>query len=35
MSIDKWSYTPEKCDGVMCIGDCDFCALANEEEKDG
>lgn len=25
MSCSKWSYTPEKCDGDFCMGDCDDC----------
>lgn len=25
MSVSKWSYEPEKCDGDYCSGDCDFC----------
>ena len=25
MSVSKWSYDPDKCDGVYCCGDCDFC----------
>lgn len=40
MSVSKWAYDPEKCDGVLCVGDCDLCRLANirvedEEECDG
>lgn len=36
MSVSKWAYVPEKCDGVFCCGDCDYCELANEsEEEDG
>lgn len=26
MSCSKWAYTPEKCDGQPCPGDCDHCA---------
>ena len=26
MSVSKWAYSPEKCDGDMCAGDCDHCA---------
>lgn len=22
---DMWAYTPEKCDGDYCPGDCDYC----------
>ena len=25
MSVSKWAYTPEKCDGDYCPGDCDNC----------
>ena len=32
MSVDKWAYSPEKCDGDFCPGDCDFCMKAEEEE---
>lgn len=36
MSVSKWSYEPEKCDGDFCIGDCDFCPkqmpLLDEED---
>lgn len=34
MSCSKWAYEPEKCDGQMCVGDCDFCDKAEESEKD-
>ena len=27
MSISKWAYTPEVCDGKYCVGDCDRCSL--------
>lgn len=30
MSVSKWAYEPEKCDGQPCIGDCDLC---NRKEK--
>ena len=30
MSVDKWAYNPEKCDGAGCVGDCDLCPKANE-----
>lgn len=26
MSVSKWAYEPEKCDGGYCCGDCDECA---------
>ena len=32
MSVSKWAYTPEKCDGGYCYGDCDNCPKANEDE---
>ena len=25
MSVSKWAYVPEKCDGDFCPGDCDWC----------
>ena len=25
MSVSKWAYTPEVCDGGGCPGDCDLC----------
>ena len=25
MSCSKWAYTPQKCDGDYCIGECDLC----------
>ena len=34
MSVSKWAYTPEKCDGDYCYGDCDNCPKANEDEED-
>ena len=38
MSVSKWAYEPEKCDGKPCPGDCDNCPKAywfTEEEEDG
>ena len=32
MSVSKWAYTPEKCDGQPCPGDCDHCAKREEIE---
>ena len=26
MSVSKWAYTPEKCDGQLCVGDCYLCS---------
>ena len=34
---DLWLYTPDYCDGNLCIGNCDECAVADkifEEEAD-
>lgn len=28
MSVSMWCYTPEKCDGDYCRGDCDKCRKA-------
>ena len=30
MSVSKYAYSPSKCDGEPCPGDCDFCALRDE-----
>lgn len=36
MSVSKWAYDPKKCDDHFCVGDCDYCELANvEAEEDG
>ena len=35
MSVSKWAYEPEKCDGHCCTGDCDLCPLKDEEDDDG
>lgn len=29
---DMWAYTPERCDGDYCPGDCDRCEKAEEED---
>lgn len=34
MSVSKWAYTPEKCDGDFCPGDCDNCPKRDEEDAD-
>lgn len=34
MSVSKWAYSPKKCDGQPCPGDCDFCPLQYEDEDD-
>lgn len=33
MSVSKWAYDPEKCDYDYCVGDCDFCHKAEDEEE--
>lgn len=38
MSVSLWDYSPEKCDGDYCPGDCDMCSKCGEsedEEQDG
>lgn len=39
MSVSKWAYKAEKCDGEYCCGCCDDCPKLNEvleeEEEDG
>ena len=25
MSVSKWAYNPEVCDGEPCVGECDIC----------
>lgn len=34
MSISKWAYSPNKCDGNYCCGDCDICPKAEEAEDE-
>ena len=34
MSVSKWAYTPEKCDEDICVGECDLCQKAYEEESE-
>jgi len=34
MSVSKWAYTPEKCDGDYCPGECDNCSKVNEDESE-
>lgn len=29
MSMSKWAYVPERCDGDVCCGDCDYCPKTN------
>ena len=33
MSVSKYAYTPEFCDGVPCPGDCDFCGKRSEQAR--
>lgn len=35
MSVDKWAYSPETCDGFTCPGDCDHCDIPKNPEKYG
>ena len=35
MSVDKWAYDPETCEGRACPGDCDLCDIPNNPEKYG
>lgn len=30
MSVSKWAYDPEYCDGEPCVGDCDICNIAEK-----
>ena len=34
MSVSKWAYSPDKCDGDYCPGDCDYCKKADEEKTE-
>lgn len=34
MSVSKWAYSPSKCEGTPCIGDCDKCSKASEPDLD-
>lgn len=33
MSVDKWAYDPELCDGEPCTGSCDNCDIAEKQIK--
>lgn len=33
MSVSKWAYEPDKCDGYPCPGDCDGCSKSAEENQ--
>ena len=35
MSVDKWAYDPETCDGRACPGDCDRCDIPKNPEAYG
>ena len=30
MSVSKWAYEPEACDGSYCCGECDICPKVDE-----
>ena len=30
MSVSKWCYNPDYCDGDFCVGDCDLCPKTDE-----
>ena len=34
MSVSKWAYKPEKCDGQPCVGECDICHKRYEDEDE-
>ena len=34
MSVSKWAYSPEKCDGDFCIGDCDLCNKTEDKDDE-
>ena len=35
MSVDKWAYNPETCEGRACPGDCDLCDIPKNPERYG
>ena len=35
MSVSKWRYNPEICDGDYCPGDCDICSKETGEPSNG
>lgn len=35
MSISKYAYNPDVCDGKPCPGDCDFCRLWLDRVDEG
>ena len=34
MSVSKWAYSPDRCDGNFCIGDCDWCRTNPDRDSD-
>lgn len=34
MSVSKWAYNSQKCDGDYCCGCCDECEKVEEEVQD-
>ena len=34
MSVSKWRYNPEICDGDYCPGDCDNCPKGGQDAED-
>ena len=34
MSVSRWAYHPDTCDGDYCPGDCDICDKSEGEEVD-
>ena len=34
MSVSKWAYEPDRCDGVFCVGDCDWCMRNPDRDSD-
>ena len=35
MSVSKWAYDPNKCEGALCIGECDRCPKVDERSPIG
>ena len=35
MSVSKWAYQPDRCDGNVCPGDCDSCGKAEDDADKG
>ena len=34
MSVSRYRYDPEMCDGDYCPGDCDYCSKEPEEDEE-